>query len=119
MNSRFADALNALLIAVMFAIALWAIYELPAGAQVATHWGPDGRPNGWMGKWAGLLFNPVLSCALWLVLSAFPQGASLPGKVVLPERARRAVFSCALLVELAAEIFIAMHALGGGAALLE
>jgi len=114
-NQRLAAALNAFLIAVMFAIALWAIHRLPAGAQIATHWGPDGQPDAWMGEWAGLLFNPVISCVLWFVFSAFPQGFSLPGKLPLPDHARRAVFSCVLVIQLAAEMFIVMNALGRAA----
>lgn len=112
MNSRLAAAVNAFLIALMFAVALWAIHELPAGAHVPTHWGPDGRPDAWTGKWAGLLFNPVLACILWLVMSAFPQGVSLPGKQTLPVHAQRAVFSCILLCQIAAETLIAVNALG-------
>src|SRR5690349_24977756 len=94
----------------MFAIALWAIDALPAGARVATHWGMDGRPNAWTGKWAGLLFIPVLSCVLWVVWSSFPQGFWMPGKVKLPEHARRAVFTCVLLCETGVEIFMALNA---------
>ena len=111
-NSRLAAVLNAFLIALMFAIALWTIRELPAGAQVPTHWGPDGRPDAWSGKYVGLLFNPFLSAFLWYALSAVPQGFSLPGKLPLPAHARRAIFSCILLIQLGAESLIAIGALG-------
>lgn len=112
MGNRLAAVLNAFLIVVMFAIALWAIRELPPGSLVPTHWGSDGRPDGWTGKWAGLLFNPVLSLILWFVLSAFPNGFSLPGKLDQPIHVRRAVFSCVLLIQLSAELLIAINALG-------
>jgi hypothetical protein len=118
-NNRSSAALNAFLIAVMFAIALWAIHELPAGARIAMHWGSNGHPDGWTGKWTGLLFNPVIASVIWYALSVFPQGFSLPGKLPLPAHAQRALFSCVLLCQIAAEMFIAISALSGSGAALE
>jgi hypothetical protein len=45
MNKFPAAVLNGLLIAAMFAIVGWAIHMLPAGGQVAIHWGPNGQPD--------------------------------------------------------------------------
>jgi uncharacterized membrane protein len=111
-NSRWTGALSGFLIAVMFAIALWAIDELPAGARIAVHWGPDGEPNGWMGKWPGLLFIPVLATVVWFMASASREGNSFPGKLDLPAHARRAVFVCVLLIQAIAQTAIAINALG-------
>jgi uncharacterized membrane protein len=112
MNKRLAAALNAFLIAAMFAIALWAIYELPAGGQVAIHWGPDGQPDAWIGEWAGLLIIPIIACVLWFLLSVSPQGFSFPGKPIQPADVRRTVFFRVLLIQLAAQTLIAINAVG-------
>jgi hypothetical protein len=111
MNKSFTTAQNAFLIAAMFAIALWAIHRLPAGAQVAIHWGPDGQPDTWVGQWASLLILPIVACVLWFLLSVYPQGFSIPGKPMPSADDRRTVFSRVLLVQLALQASMAINAL--------
>jgi hypothetical protein len=101
MNKLSAAALNCLLIAAMFAVAGWAIHMLPAGGQVAIHWGPDGQPDAWVGEWAGLLVIPIVAGVVWFLLSVYP-----------PAGVRPAAVSHVLLFQLAAEVLIAIHALG-------
>jgi uncharacterized membrane protein len=112
LNKLFAAALHAILIAAMFGIALWTIHELPAGGQVAMHWGPDGQPDAWVGEWAGLLIIPIVACVTWFLMSVAPQGFSSSRKSVPPAEVRRAVFSRLLFVQLAIQAVIAIHALG-------
>jgi len=111
-NSRVAGTVNGFLIALMFALALWAIDALPAGARVAIHWGLDGQPNRWMGKWPGLLFIPVLAVFLAWLASAFPQGLASPGKRALAADGRRALFCCVIVTQAVAQAVIALVALG-------
>jgi len=112
LNKLFAAALNAILIAAMFGIALWTIHELPAGGQVVIHWGSDGRPDAWVGEWAGLLIIPIVACVAWFLMSVSPQGSSSSGDSVPPARVRRTVFSRLLFVQLAIQAVIAIQALG-------
>ena len=110
MNERQAGTVSGFLVAFMFAAALWAIDTLPPDARVAIHWGANGVADGWMGKWAGLLFIPVLGACIWFVGAAFPRGLTLPGKVELPAHARRALFVCVLFAEAVAETVIVFNA---------
>lgn len=110
MRQRAAHALSGFLIAFMFATALWAIDALPPGARVAVHWNANWQADGWSGKWAGLLFIPCLALVLQWALSAVPQGVTMPGKLPLPEHARRALFVCVLFIEAAAQAAIAVNA---------
>ena len=41
--------------------------------RIATHWGSDGSPTSWESKTRGLLFPPLLSVGLALVLGWIPQ----------------------------------------------
>ncbi|MFP5390079.1 MAG: DUF1648 domain-containing protein [Gammaproteobacteria bacterium] len=111
MSQRQAYLICGFLIAFMFAVALWAISDLPSDAHIAVHWGADGRPNGWMGKWVGLLFNPVVAIVVWVAVSTFPPGAFGPGKIELSPDARRTVLVCVLLLQAAVEVAIALGAL--------
>ena len=66
MKSRLVLSPAVMLIILMLAIALATIYQLPADSRVVVHWSGDGEPNGWMGKWTGLLFIPLVSAIAWL-----------------------------------------------------
>ncbi len=112
MKNRLADVLSGVLIAFMFAVALWAISELPADVRIAVHWGPDGEPNGWAGKWAGLLFVPVVALVARFSIAVIPSGYSVPGRLALPENARRALLVCVLAIMAISEVAIAINALG-------
>jgi uncharacterized membrane protein len=110
-NKRIANFSAHFLIALMFAIAMWAIDSLPPGAQIAVHWGPDFVPDRWMGKWAALLFNPFLALFLWFVALPLSQGVALPGKIPMPEHVRRAMYLCVLLIQNVVQTYIAFKGL--------
>lgn len=111
MKNRLADTLSGVIILFMFAVALWTISELPDEIRIVVHWGPNGEPNGWAGKWAGLLFVPVMALVARLSITFIPSGYSAPGKLPLPENARRALLVCVLSVMAISEIAIAINAL--------
>jgi len=110
MNDRLADGASGFLVALMFAAALWALSELPPDARVAVHWNLDGSADGFMGKWAGLLFIPLLGAVIWFLSVYLPNGWTFPGKPELPAAARRALYVCVLVVEAAAQLIIAFSA---------
>jgi len=64
MNFRTPLIVSLVLIAAMVAISAWGWVAVPAHAQLAVHWGIDGRPNGFMPKTAGLLMFPGIAIAL-------------------------------------------------------
>jgi hypothetical protein len=103
---RRAATINGLLIAAMFAIALFAIRELPAGGQIAIHWGPDGQPDSWIGQRSLLLVVPIVSAVLWFLLSMAPENAPIPKQHV------HARFSRVFTILFAAQIGLTIHALG-------
>lgn len=41
-------------------------------AQLVTHWGMDGQPNGWMSKTFALLFMPILMAAMYVLIVVLP-----------------------------------------------
>lgn len=110
--NKLLTAREGLLIAAMFVIAIWTIRALPAGAQVAVHWGPDGRPDAWVGQGAGLLVLPLVACVLWFLLTVYPQGFWPPRKPVPPADVRHRMFSRVLLIQLAVQVFLAIRYLG-------
>ena len=109
MTPRPAAALNGFLVVAMFALAFWTAHVVPARGQVATHWGPDGHADAWVGGSATQLINPILALVLWFLLSTCPQGFASRGKPLASVHAR---FSHIFLAQLVIQLLLTMHALG-------
>jgi uncharacterized membrane protein len=99
MNNRSATALNGILVAVVFVIAFWAIHASPAGGQVAIHWGPDNRPDAFIGGSAIQLINPIVALVVWFLLCMAPQAVQ--------ER-----FTGLFIGQFAIQLLLASHARG-------
>jgi uncharacterized membrane protein len=64
MSFRTPLIVSFVLIAAMAAVSAWGWVAVPDHAQMAVHWGVDGRPNGFMPKTTGLLMLPCIALAL-------------------------------------------------------
>jgi hypothetical protein len=109
MNNRLAPTLNGLLVAAIFAVAAFAIYHMPGGGQVAVHWGPDNRPDAWIGSSAIQLINPIVALIIWVVASFFPHGFATKRPLSGPARAR---LSNVLLIQLVIQLLAALYVKG-------
>lgn len=63
---------SALVILVMGAASLWAYTQLPPDAQIPVHWGMDGEPDRYGGKFEALGAIPLVSLGLCLLLAVIP-----------------------------------------------
>lgn len=105
-----AQVVAGLLVSVNFAVAMWAIDRLPKGAVIATHWGMDGKPDVFSGKYLGLLFMPVLGAFLWTSLcNAIKFETDEVGRV--PVEVRIALTAVVLVIQLIAEAGLVCEAL--------
>jgi uncharacterized membrane protein len=73
MNLRLPMTIGFLLIAAMTAMSVWGWLALAAAAQLATHWGFDGRVNGYMSKETGLVLLPAIALAITLFIALIPR----------------------------------------------
>ena len=73
MNLRPLAIAGTAAVGIMFVVAAWAWVQVPAGAQVPIHWGVDGQPNGYAPKEIALLFTPLLSIGLVVMLYFLPR----------------------------------------------
>ena len=73
MNLRPLAIAGAVAVGIMFVLAAWAWVQIPAGAEVPIHWGLDGQPNGYAPKEIALLFTPLLSVGLVVMLYFLPR----------------------------------------------
>ena len=64
------EALNLFLIAAMFVAS--AIVYPTAPDTIPVHWGLNGEPNGWGGKFEGLFLLPLMTAGIYLLLLFLP-----------------------------------------------
>jgi len=64
---------SVLIVAVMFALSLWASGRLPAGAQIPVHFGPDGTPDRYGGRFEGLYLMPLVAMGIALLFAVLPR----------------------------------------------
>jgi uncharacterized membrane protein len=107
-SKRLADGCSGFLVALMFAIGFWAIDALPAGAWVPVHWAADMQPDGWTGKWMGMLAMPLAATFLCCAQTAFMQTAPTPGRLELTDGARRTIVVGVLAVQAVVQSAIAL-----------
>jgi uncharacterized membrane protein len=78
MNRKSLGIASAAMVVVLLAVALAVGSSLPAELRLPTHWGLDGQPNGFSGKWPALLMPPILtgliSLLLWFLPALEPRG---------------------------------------------
>ncbi len=64
------DLVAIALVAASWAVMAWYYPQLPA--SVPTHWGMDGKPNGWMPLPYGALWGPALTTFMYGLMTALP-----------------------------------------------
>lgn len=72
MNRRPMILTSLAVLGVMLAASVVAWLQLPADAQVPTHWGPDGQPDGWADKTVGLFLLPAIAAAVTALFALIP-----------------------------------------------
>ena len=106
MSDRLGNMFNGCLVAAIFAVATLAIYQMPTGGQVAIHWGPDNRPDAWVGGSAIHLINPIVALIIWVVATFFYQGFSTKHHLTGAARSR---LSNVLLAQLVIQLLLALY----------
>jgi len=80
MNRRALTIFSAVVVGAMLLLSAWAWLQLPAGAQVPIHWGPDGQVDGYADKTIGLLLLPLttlgVAALLWVIPVIEPRRAN-------------------------------------------
>ena len=106
MSDRLGNMFNGCLVAAIFAVATLAIYQMPTGGQVEIHWGPDNRPDAWVGGSAIHLINPIVALIIWVVATFFHQGFSTKHHLTGAARSR---LSNVLLAQLVIQLLLALY----------
>lgn len=72
MTRRLLGTVSAVMVLAMIAIAGWIGSTLPADAQLPIHWGLNGQPDDYAGKWLALLTPPAITAFVGLLFHFLP-----------------------------------------------
>ena len=50
--------MSGIIVLLMFVSAAWAWFQIPEGNMIPVHWGIDGQPDGYGGRFEALLLIP-------------------------------------------------------------
>jgi len=93
-------------------VSLYAWFKLPVGAQIATHWGLEGRADGWSDKTSGLAIIPIMELVVigvyLFALKFMPRRQNIARSL----GAIRIVVLLSLVATFLAQLLIVLTALG-------
>jgi uncharacterized membrane protein len=72
MTRKIVAGASALVVATMIGAAFAVGASLPADVQLPTHWGLDGEPDGFSGKWSALLLPAGITASISLLFFFLP-----------------------------------------------
>jgi uncharacterized membrane protein len=66
-------AASVAVVALMIAVAAWVASAIPGDARLPVHWGLDGRPDAFAGKWNALLMPAAITATVSLMFYLLPR----------------------------------------------
>lgn len=112
MRYRGMMAASAVVAAAMAVVAVVAAQRLPAGTQLATHWGPDGAADRFADAATALARPVVVTLGLSLLMAALPSIEPLQDRLNQSAPLYRTAWSGLLAIMLFVELVIAAPAFG-------
>ncbi|MBD2256555.1 SdpI family protein [Pseudanabaena sp. FACHB-2040] len=73
MNNRNAFAISSLIVLGMLLLSGWAWTVIPEGYSMPVHYGLDGTPDRYGGKFEGLLLIPLIAAVLTMLFAVIPR----------------------------------------------
>lgn len=70
MSTKLTNSLFGLLVVISIGIGIWAYPQLPN--EVASHWDVSGNVNGYMNRFWGVAFAPLLLAFMWALFTTLP-----------------------------------------------
>lgn len=96
----------------MFALSAWAWMQLPGDAQIPVHWGIDGQPDRYGGKFEGLLLTPLLFVGVIALFAVIPHIEPRRAHLLSSHQAYRAVWWVMLLFFGGLHVVLILNVLG-------
>lgn len=99
-------------LAVMAVITIWAWIQIPSGAEIPTHFGPDGQPDAYGSKAFGLLLMPAVSAGILALLYAVPAIDPRRANLAQSGLAYNTIAIAVMVLMTGVDLVIVLYALG-------
>ncbi|MBP7960842.1 MAG: SdpI family protein [Caldilineaceae bacterium] len=83
---------SGIVIVAMFALSWWAWGQVPAGSEIPVHWGVDGQPDRYGGKFEGLMLMPLIFLGITALFAVIPRIDPRGGNILRSEGAYQALW---------------------------
>ncbi len=103
---------SGLIILLMLLMSAYAWVKIPAGQQIATHWGIDGQPDGYSSKPLALLLFPIITLCLSLFFVLIARVEPRQRNIRLSAKAYTAIWMAGLVLLACTHALIIASALG-------
>lgn len=113
MNRRRLIAFSVVVVVAMLALGAYAWTQLPSGAEVPIHWGPDGTPNGYASKSIGLFLLPLITAGLAVLLAFIPRFEPRRANLERSGKAYGAIWVGVMLLMAGIQVIVVATTLGG------
>lgn len=96
----------------MFALSVWAWFQIPETQQIPVHYGIDGTPDRYGGKFEGLFAIPLIGVALTVLFAILPRIEPRSENLMRSQKAYFIVALSAIALLLALHVATVLQALG-------
>ena len=76
MNRKPAVVASVAIVVSMLLMSAWAWTQLPAGARIPVHWGPNGTPDRYADQLQALFQLPIVACLIAVLFAILPRFAT-------------------------------------------
>lgn len=96
----------------MFTLSLWAWGQLPGDALIPVHWGIDGQPDRYGGKFEGLLLTPLILIGISALFALIPRIDPRRDNILNSQSAYQAIWWVMLLFLAGLHLALVLSILG-------
>ena len=112
MNNKSLFVLNSLIVLAMLALSAWAWNQIPDTLQIPVHYGINGMPTRYGGKFEGLLMLPLIGAGLTALFAIVPHIDPRSDNLTRSQKAYSAVTLSVILLLLLAHTAMVLQVLG-------
>ncbi len=99
-------------VCIMLIFTAWAWRQVPEGANIPVHWGINGEPDRYGGKFEGLLMLPIIAAVILFLLYLSPHIEPRRRHLQLSNKAYSVIITIVLFAFAAFHFFTVMQSLG-------
>ncbi|MEO1147870.1 MAG: SdpI family protein [Cyanobacteria bacterium J06638_22] len=112
MNNKNTFVISSLIVLGMWVLSAWAWRVIPDGSPIPVHYGIDGTPDRYGGKFEGLLLFPIITAALTMLFAFLPRIEPRTQNLIRSQKAYSITWLASIVLLLALHVATVLKAIG-------